>query len=159
VKRTWAILAAGLLAAAVGYCVVYFHGGSHKESSDSPHPELAWLKQEFHLSDPQFQQVLQLHDAYRPKCAAMCRRIDEINTRVKDLLAATNNVTPDIQQALQQAAQLRAECEGAMLQHFYEVSRVMPPEQSRRYLEWVQGETLMPSQMIPVNPSDSLTHH
>jgi hypothetical protein len=25
-----------------------------------------------------------------------------------------------------------------MLRHFYEVSRTMPPEEGRRYLQWVQ---------------------
>jgi hypothetical protein len=30
-----------------------------------------------------------------------------------------------------------------MLQHFYEVSRTMPPEQGRRYLAWVQERTIL----------------
>src|SRR5438067_2141704 len=82
-------------------------------------------------------QVVQLHDAYRPQCAEMCRRIDEQNARVQQLLAATNAVTPEIKEALAEAARLRAECETAMLQHFYEVSRQMPPAQGKRYLVWV----------------------
>src|SRR5258708_31881934 len=85
-------------------------------------------KKEYHLTDAQFAQVVQLHDAYHPKCAEMCRRIDDQNAKIQQLLAATNAVTPEIKQALDGAAQLRTQCESAMLQHFYEVSRVMPPE-------------------------------
>src|SRR5258705_6441572 len=95
----------------------------------SSHPQLAWLKNEYHLTDAQFAQVAQLHDAYLPKCAEMCRRIDEQNAKVQQLLAATNAVSPEIKSALAEAARLRAECETAMLQHFYETSRAMPPDQ------------------------------
>jgi hypothetical protein len=116
------------------------------------HPELAWLKTEYHLTDPQFAQVVQLHDAYHPKCAELCRRIDDQNGKIQQLLAATNTVTPEIKEALGEAARLRAECESAMLQHFYEVSRAMPPEEGKRYLAWVQSETLTPGQMVPTKP-------
>ena len=118
----------------------------------APHPELAWLKKEYHLNDQQFARVLELHNAYRPQCAEMCQRIDEKNARLQQLLAATNTVTPDIQAALAEAAQVRTECQTAMLKHFYEVSRAMPPEQGKRYLAWVQQETMIPGQMVPTSP-------
>jgi len=124
----------------------------------SSHPELAWLKHEYHPSDAQFAQVAQLHDAYRPKCAEMCRRIDDQNANVQQLLASTNTVTPEIKQALTKAAQLRVECQSAMMQHFYEVSRAMPPEQGKRYLSWVQQETLVPGQMVPTGPGQAMLH-
>jgi len=63
---------------------------------------------------------------------------------LKELLASTNTVTPEIDQLLSEAAKLRAECHKQMLQHFYEVSRTMPPEQGRRYLAWVQERTILP---------------
>ena len=125
----------------------------------STRPELAWLKSEYHLSDAQFAEVVRLHDAYKPKCAEMCRRIDEQNARVQKLLAATNTVTPEIKQALAEAAQLRAECESAMMQHFYEVSQAMPSDQGKRYLVWVQSETLLPGQMIPTKPAMKMEGH
>jgi hypothetical protein len=118
----------------------------------SSHPELAWLKNEYHLTDGQFDAVVRLHEAYRPKCAEMCRRIDEQNVKVQQLLAATNVVTPEIREALAEAGRLRAECQTAMLQHYYETSHQMPPEQGRRYLAWVQRETLTPSEMLPTGP-------
>ena len=119
----------------------------------SSHPELAWLKKEYQLTDSQFAQVVRLHEAYYPKCAEMCRRIDDQNAKVQQLLAATNTVSPEIKLALAEAARLRAECETAMLQHFYETSRQMPPEQGKRCLAWVQSETLLPGQMVPTKPA------
>jgi hypothetical protein len=119
----------------------------------SSRPELAWLKTEYHLSDAQFAEVTRLHDAYRPKCTELCRRIDEQNTKVQRLLDSTNTVTPEIKEALAESARLRSECESAMLQHFFEVSRAMPPEQGKRYLAWVQSETLLPGQMVPTTPT------
>ena len=56
---------------------------------------------------------------------------------------------PEIKQALAQAAEIRAECETAMLDHFYKVAQTMPPEQGKRYLDWVQQQTLKPSKMMP----------
>jgi len=153
-KKSWLILFGGLLAGIIAYTCIYLHATSAQRSMEqSTRPELAWLKHEYHLSDTQFAQVVQLHDAYKPKCAEMCRRIDEQNARVQKLLAATNTVTPEIKQALAQAAQLRAECESAMMQHFYEVSQAMPSDQGKRYLAWVQSETLLPGQMIPTKPA------
>ena len=62
---------------------------------------------------------------------------------LKRLLANTNAVTPEIQKTLAEAAQLRADCQKEMLQHFYDVSRTMPPEQGKRYLAWVQRSTVL----------------
>jgi len=74
----------------------------------------------------------------------MCRRIDAKNGELKTLLSNTNTLTPEIETKLSETAQLRAQCQRSMLKHFFEVSRTMPPEQGRRYLEWVQEKTFMP---------------
>lgn len=149
-KRTWLIIIGGLVLAAVGYTCIYLHGTSAQRSvAQSSRPELAWLQQEYRLSDAQYAQVMELHNAYAPKCEEMCRLIDGKNAQLQKLLAATNVITPEIKQALAEAAGIRAECESAMLEHFYKVAQTMPPEQRRRYLEWVQQETLKPSRMMP----------
>jgi hypothetical protein len=151
-KRPWVIFCSGLAIGLLAYACFYLHATSLQRSLEqSSHPELAWLKTEYHLSDAQFAAVVLLHQAYRPKCAEMCRRIDAQNAEVQRLLAATNIVTPEIKAALAEAARLRVECETAMLQHFYETSRHMPPDQAARYLAWMQQETLIPSQMLPAN--------
>ena len=80
---------------------------------------------------------------YLAGCAERCHQIDLKNQELARLLAATNNVSPEIEKALGEAAQLRAQCQSQMLAHFYTVSRTMPPEQSQRYLAWVQSQTLL----------------
>ena len=141
------ILAAGLAVAVAAYCGVYYSGTAnccHMEHGKTP--ELAWLKQEFHLSDTEFKRITEMHEAYLSGCAERCRRIDQQNAEVARLLAATNTITPEIEKALKQSALLRADCQTKMLQHFYDVSRTMPPEEGKRYLAWVQQQTI---------PSDS----
>jgi hypothetical protein len=160
VKRSWLILFGGLLAGLAAYACIYLHATSVQRSMEhNTRPELAWLKQEYHLSDSQFAEVVKLHDAYKPKCAEMCRRIDEQNSKIQQLLAATNAVSPEITRALADAARLRTECETAMLQHFYETSRQMSPDQAKRYLAWVQSETLMPGQMLTTRPAMKMGEH
>ncbi len=144
-KRLLLIFLAGLSLAAAAYCAVYFKSTAHhRQILGSQQPELAWLKNEFQLNDAEFKRITELHDAYMPHCMEMCRRIDAKNAELKALLSNTNTLTPDIEMKLNEAAQLRAECQRSMLQHFFEVSRTMPPEQGRRYLEWVQEKTFMP---------------
>lgn len=142
-KRALIILFSGFAAAALAYFGFYrvsTVGARNMACCESP--ELAWLKSEFHLGDAEFKKISALHESYLEACAGRCRIIDEKNAALREMLARTNVVTPEIQQALTEAAQLRAECQKQMLQHFYEVSQNMTPEQGRRYLAWVHGRTL-----------------
>lgn len=158
-KRAWFIVLAGLVVAVAGYACIYFAGtASPRAVEKSEEPVLAWLQREYQLSDLQFARVRALHEAYRPKCMEMCRKIDAKNEQLHKLLAATNVITPDIKQALAEGARLRMECQAAMLGHFYEVAQAMPTDQGKRYLAWVQQETSMPGQMPPTQPSSSSTN-
>ncbi len=152
-RRPILILLAGLAVAALAYCGVYYAVTASCCQMEKGHsPELAWLKQEFHLSDAEFKRVSEMHQAYLSGCAERCRRIDQKNQELAQLLAATNTITPEIEKALSESALLRADCQKKMLQHFYDVSRTMPPEQGKRYLAWVQQQT------IPAD-SHSQMHH
>ena len=142
-KRALIILISGVAAAALAYFGFYrvsTVGARNMEHSATP--ELAWLKAEFHLGDAEFKRITALHESYLKGCAERCRLIDEKNEALKTMLARTNAVTREIEKALADAAQLRAECQKQMLQHFYEVSQSMTPEQGRRYLAWVHKRTL-----------------
>ena len=144
-KRAAIILVLGLAGAVAAYCALYRHStAKQREILESQTPELAWLKDEFHLNDTEFARISDLHDAYRPHCKEMCRRIERENTALKELLAKTNVLTGEIEQRLTASSQLRLECQKQMLQHFLAVSRQMPPEQGRRYLSWVQERTFLP---------------
>lgn len=108
-----------------------------------PQPELAWLKKEFHLSDAEFARITRLHAAYLPQCAQRCLRIAEQNRQLEQLLSQASSVTPEIQNLLAERAKTRADCEAEMLNHFLEVSRAMPPDEGRRYLEWVEQQAFL----------------
>ena len=143
-KRALLILVGGLLLGGVAFTGMYRAGTADSCCRvDGKTPELSWLKQEFHLGDAEFSRVVELHESYLAGCAERCHQIDLKNQQLAALLASTNNITPEIEKALNEAALLRAQCQSQMLAHFYQVSRTMPPEQSRRYLEWVQGQTLL----------------
>jgi hypothetical protein len=143
-KRGVLILVLGLVAAMVVYGCVYFACMSRTRSLEQgSRPELAWLKDEFNLNDAEFKRVCELHTAYLPLCHEMCRKIDAQNQRLVELVAATNQMTTEIEAAIVESSRLRVECQRNMLEHFYAVSRTMPPEQGRRYFAWVQERTFL----------------
>lgn len=145
-KLSIAILMIGLCLAVIGYVGGYlFVTVPHRALLNGEKPELAWLKEEFKLSDAELEKISRLHDAYLPECAEMCRSIDAVNTGLKDLMAQASAVTPEIEERLLEAAQLRAECQKAMFGYFFEVSRSMSPEQGERFLLTVCEETFLPS--------------
>ena len=149
-KRAWIIVLSGLFLAVAAYACVYVAGTSARRAvATSEQPALAWLQQEYQVSDAQFNHLREVHEAYRPKCMAMCCRIDSTNAQLRKLLEATNVITPEIKRTLAEAAGIRAECQAAMLAHFYQVAQTMPADQGKRYLEWVQGETIKLAPMAP----------
>ena len=159
-KRGLLILALGVVGAFVAYCCVYLMGTAKPRAMmQSPQPELAWLKHEFNLGDAEFKRISELHAGYLPQCMERCRHIDELNDKLSNTLASATQVTPEIEKLLNDRAQMRATCQAEMLKHFFEVSRTMPPEQGKRYLDWVQSQTLKPSKMMPGgSPSSTLTN-
>jgi hypothetical protein len=145
-KRGTLILCLGLIVAAAAYACVYFACTSPaRQLQQSARPELAWLKEEFKLSDAEFKRVSELHDAYLPQCRETCRSIDAQNVELQKLLAAATNMTPEIERALANASRLRAECQTMMFRHFFQVSQTMPPDEGRRYLAWVKEKALLPN--------------
>jgi hypothetical protein len=160
-KRPWFILVGGLLLALLAYGASYHFGTSTSSSCcllNSKTPELAWLQKEFHLSDAEFARIQKLHETYQAGCAERCERIDFKNAELSKLLAQTNVVTQKIENALQEAAQLRTACQKAMLDHFYAVSQTMPPEQGKRYLAWVTERTLGSEHNSMTHDSPTATH-
>jgi hypothetical protein len=142
-RRVWFIVFGGLIAAAIAFAGAWFVGSAPcREMASKSDPELAWLQKEFQIPNSEFGRITKLHNEYSVACMKRCELIDAKNTELERLLASTNLVTPQIERTLQEAAQIRAECQSAMLQHFLEVSRTMPPDQGRRYLTWVINRTL-----------------
>jgi hypothetical protein len=143
-KRALTILCAGIAAGVLAYSTIYLWATAPCRAAmcgGSP-SELLWLKEEFKLNDAEFQRISDLHAGYLPKCREMCGHIAVKSAELRAMLAATNKVTPEIEGKLAEIAGMRAQCQRNMLDHFYAVSRAMPPEEGRRYLEWIQAQTL-----------------
>ncbi|MGA2555832.1 MAG: periplasmic heavy metal sensor [Verrucomicrobiota bacterium] len=142
-RRGLTIFCCGLAAAGLAYAAIYFCATARlRAAGHADAPELLWLKEEFKLGDAEYKRISELHAGYLPRCQEMCGRIAAKNEELAGLLAKTNTVTPEIERKLAEAAALRAECQKNMLEHFYTVSRAMPPEEGRRYLEWIQEQTM-----------------
>ena len=148
-KKGAAILLLGLVVGVGAFFGLYYAGtASCREMLREPQPELAWLKREFKLSDAEFTRVSELHAAYLPECAARCQRIEEENGKLRGLFSKSSEVTPEIRDLLAERAKTRADCEAEMMKHFIDVSRTMPAEQGRRYLAWVQEQTVLRGQAM-----------
>jgi len=143
-KRALAIVLSGLVLAVAAYGGIYFASTArNRELLRSQMPELVWLKTEFKVSDAEFQRITELHAAYHSQCVERCRQIAQKNAEFKELLAKSGALTPEIETNLAEAAQIRLECQKAMLKHCLEVSRAMPSEEGKRYLAWVQEHTCL----------------
>ncbi len=141
-KRFLPIIFLGVLSALVAFSATYFSATSSVRCmAAAKEPELAWLKNEYSLSDAEFERITQLHNNYLPQCSQMCKRIAAKNAEIRELLAKSGDVTADIEQKLSEAGAMRAECQKEMLRHFVTVSKAMPREQGTRYLEWVEQTT------------------
>lgn len=100
-------------------------------------PELAWLRGELNLTDEQFARASELHAAYRPQCVDMCRRISEARAKLESLARDSREMSPQLAEAIQNHARVRAECRQKMLEHLYQTAGLMNERQAARYLEVV----------------------
>lgn len=103
---------------------------------------LDWLRNEFHLNDAEMARIQKLHENYLSQCAMMCRTVAAKKQEVAAALNNMTNVSPVAEQKISELAACRAQCQSQMLQYFIDVSRVMPPEQGRRYLAEMETNTL-----------------
>lgn len=96
--------------------------------------ELAWLRDEFQLNETNLAKVREVHNGYRMQCSTLQLEVAARRTKVRELAAGSTNVSPELAQELAAVAALRLEAQKQMLNHFYAVSRALPPEQRSRYL-------------------------
>jgi hypothetical protein len=144
----WLLFAAiGALAAAViTFCGINFFGTRDlREMAKAPNGELEWLRQEFHLSDAQFQKIEALQSAYTPVCNEMCRRIADANSKLDRLVSENTEVTPDLQAAIREAGLVQEECHQHMLAHIYRVSAQMNPADGQNYLRLMKSRVIQPA--------------
>ncbi len=123
-----------------------------------PADDLAWLREDFHLSDAEMAHVRELHEGYLPKCAEMCAKIAAKKSELKSVLGNGTNLTTEARTKLNEVAALRAQCQAQMLQHFITVSQAMPPEQGQRYLAEMKRLTLGTNELMEQSMSGDTGH-
>jgi len=104
--------------------------------------DLEWLRMEYRLNDAEMSRVRGLHLGYMVVCSNYCARIEARKQELELALKTGANAPQSVESKLAEIGQLRAQCQAAMLQHFREVSQVMPPDQGRRYLAEMERLTL-----------------
>jgi membrane protein implicated in regulation of membrane protease activity len=105
-------------------------------------PELAWLTNQFKVDGAQFARISALHAVYLAQATERCKKIRSLNVALQAKMGQTGDITPEIEKGMNEMAQLRADCQREMFRHFVEVSHAMPPQEGRRYLTWVLGQTM-----------------
>ena len=144
-KRLLAMLIPALLVGAVAFGLCYYFAtrpmrmmAVHEE------PGIAWLAAEFHLDAGQSARVQQLHDSYEPRCMEMCRKVAETNARLDRMMSAHREITPEMESALRESAELQAACRREMLVHIYAVAGMLPEGERERYLALMKPRVLAP---------------
>src|SRR6185312_10991517 len=94
-----ALVALGLVAGFAYYCTKSVC--AHQAAGD----DLAWLKNEFHLSEAELQRIRTLHEGYRPKCHEMCLKLAQKQGELE--AALKNGASPD--EKLIELATIRAQ--------------------------------------------------
>jgi len=125
---------------------------------EKPADDLNWLRLEFHLSDADMARIREMHEGYLPKCAEMCAKIAAAKRELDSLGNSGTNVTAEAQAKRKEIANLRAQCQAQMLEHFVAVSQAMPAEQGKRYLAEMKQLTLGTNELMEKSMSDHAGH-
>lgn len=110
----------------------------------APEAELRWLRHEFQLSEDQFERIRQLHQEYAPRCERMCRRIEQVNARLDELIGQSGGMSAELNAAINDCAVAQAECRKNMLDHVYAVAGQMSPAEGARYTAMMKKRIIQP---------------
>ena len=150
-----ALFLLAIAAVAVAVHLLCYHTATHDtrqmlKAGDS----MAWLREEFALNDEQASAITALEAEYEPRCADLCARISEANTRLEKLLASSKAMTPELEDALREASQVQTDCRAATMAQAFAISAHMAPEQAVRYRAMIAGRV-----MPRVLGHDTPVHH
>lgn len=138
-KRTFAILACGALAAVLAQ-FAWFELRAPADPGDKP-GDLAWLKGELHLSDAQYARICEIHQKSGPHIAALAAQV----TRMRSELDAFENQrrsTGEIDflefaRFVESRRAIDQECLQRTRQVVQDSAGQMTPEQRSRYLSMI----------------------
>ena len=158
-KRSLLILLGALTLGTAIFAGSYFIAQrTTKMCCAKPADDLSWLQDEFHLGGLEMARIRELHEGYMPKCAEMCAKIAAKKLELEAAVGNGTNLTAEAHTKMAELADLRAQCQAQMLQHFINVSQAMPPEQGRRYLEEMKQLTLGNHEQMEQSMSGEMSH-
>ena len=99
-----------------------------------------------------------LHQGYLPKCGQICAQIAAKKRELESIIGTGTNLTAEALAKLTELADLRAQCQAQMLEHFATVSQAMPPEQGQRYLAEMKRLTLGAHEQMEQSMSGDSSH-
>lgn len=153
-KKGLLFLVLALAAGIAAFCIARSHQQSvHSGVLLDSMPELAWLRTELKLSDDQFAKASELHVAYRPVCATMCRNIADAHAKLEALSRSGRGMTPELESAIRDHARVHSECQRKMLEHLYQTADLFDDKQAARYLE-----TMIPHALDSVSTGTASCH-
>jgi hypothetical protein len=158
-KRSLLILIGALALGAVIFACSFF-AARHTTvlCCAQPADDLNWLRLEFHLGDADMARIREMHEGYLPKCAELCVKIATAKRELDLLVGNGTNLTAEAQAKVKEIADLRAQCQSQMLEHFVAVSQAMPTEQGKRYLAEMKKLTLGDHEQMEESMSDHPGH-
>ena len=144
-KSGWLILIGVLLFSATGYLSSHWLAGSRASeecaacnmAAPKTTDALAWMQRDYALSDDEFVKVCDLHDAYLPKCDAMCQQMAAATARLTEALKVNPTMNDEAQAALRDYEAARAGCQRDTLQHVLDTAAVMKPQAGRAFVQKV----------------------
>jgi len=151
-KPGWLILLGAVILCGAGYFSSRLLGGrgcvecevALRKAPDA----LAWVKNDFALSDSEFTKVCALHEAYLPKCDAMCKRMASASERLSQTLQSSPALNGEADAALREYEIARNECQRETLQHILDTASMMNPEAGRAFLGGVLPHLLTSRQHV-----------
>lgn len=157
-----------VLVAIVGYTVYFAWATSRSESFtsiDENDHGLTWLKSEFGLGDSEFSTVKQVNAQYTPRCEAMCMELASARQSLAAMIIDPAAVAEEIEVAYGNVNEIEQKCFRMTLEHIYEVSMLMKPEQGVRYRMQMVAQLVgyqsehhkLHSNIVRSNPSIHLT--
>ena len=117
------------------------------KAMQSDHPELEWLRREYQLSDAQFSEIREKHEAHDIVCRELCRDLVNVQKELESVISNHSRETPEVQEALAAWTRQRNRCREATLTHMYDVSSAMNADSASRYRESIFRDLIIPGKM------------
>ncbi len=117
------------------------------QAMQSDHPELEWLRREYQLSETQFSEIREKHEAHDIVCQELCRDLVNVQKEFESVISTHPQVSPEVQEALAAWTRQRNRCYETTLAHMYDVSAVMNEDAASRYRESIFRHLIIPGKM------------